>query len=674
MPPYSEAIANIGGAFTNIDGIVAGPDVASYAVAINDKGVVGGGIYSDVAGSARGFIFHDGIVEHIGTFGGSFSTVTAINNLGAAAGYAAIANDFAHAYIYQDGTLQDIGVLYGDGSNYDSYGNDINNLGEVAGSSGSSPMVYSGGIMTRLAHPSDYGGVANALNDHSVVVGYSFARGVPGETGYFAFVYANDVLVDLNTLVDPLGGWQLTSAADINNAGQILGTACQNSNCLSVLLTPVPEPATGLMLLVGLGVLAPLTTRRRRQTAACRCRRELRTHKNQPSIQRNDEIHLTFGDLIMISLNFAAAYAATFLLASAITSAANAAPLYTVSFLPTGFQGAQLNDVGQVVGTAGGAAALYSGGSVTTLVPGPSYGTGINNQGDIVGSLNPYSEAFTYIGGNFTSIHAAVASPGNESYGIAINDHGLVGGHVYRGGEDTRGFLYHDGIVEEIGTFGGDYSPLLALNNHGAATGYAAFQGPAGGYFHAYLYQDGILQDLDTLAVGTVSSAGVDINDLGQIVGYAGSRAVLFSGGAVIDLGDLGGYGGYAYALNEAGTIVGEAFIGYSAGAIAHAFVYANGVMTDLNALIAPLGGWEVTVANDINEAGQILGTACQGGSCASVLLTPVPEPSAGLMLLAGLGALVPLMARRRTRCAAAEVIHAVRGIHEVYPTNGGIS
>ena len=75
---------------------------------------------------------------------------------------------------------------------------------------------------------------------------------------------ANGELRDLNTLVDIEGGWQLTTAQDINDAGQILGTACRNGSCTSVLLSPVPEPATSLMLLAGLGALLPLTRRARR--------------------------------------------------------------------------------------------------------------------------------------------------------------------------------------------------------------------------------------------------------------------------------------------------------------------------------------------------------------------------------------------------------------------------
>jgi probable HAF family extracellular repeat protein len=346
---------------------------------------------------------------------------------------------------------------------------------------------------------------------------------------------------------------------------------------------------------------------------------------------------------IMISRTLAAACAAT-LLASA--TAAGAAPLYSLSFLPIGFQAEQVNDGGQIVGRADGAAALYSGGVVTTVAPVGSYGWGINNRGDIVGSLNQAvdSEAFTWIDGTLTNIDPLVAGPNAQSYGFAINDHGVVGGFTYTGGESTPGFLFQNGVVEPIGTFGGDYSPLAAINSHGAATGYAAFPGPAGGTFHAYIYQDGTLQDLGTL--GIANSRGTDINDLGQVAGYAGSTPFLYSGGSMIELGSLGGGGGYAYALNDAGVVVGASYVTPSESS-AHAFVWADGAMTDLNTLVDSLGGWELTEAQDINESGQILGTACLSGNCTSVLLTPVPEPAAGLLLLAGL-ALAPLAVRRR--------------------------
>jgi len=350
----------------------------------------------------------------------------------------------------------------------------------------------------------------------------------------------------------------------------------------------------------------------------------------------------------MISRFFAAVAAVTIL---AGAPCASAAPLYTLTFLPLDFRGAQLNDVGQIVGNASGAAAIYSGGAVTFVAPFASTGEGINNLGDIVGTHSPYIEAFSYIGGTLTDLGPLFTPDNDGSFGTAINDHGVVGGSIYRGGEDTKGFLLQDGVVTELGTFGGDYSPIAALNNHGAATGYAAFPGPAGGYHHAYIYQDGTLQDLGTLD-GDINSAGTDINELGQVAGWSGLRPFLYSGGGMIDLGALGANGGYATALNDDAVVVGYAYSSLTPGGTGtHAFVWANGAMTDLNSLVANPGGWELTTAQDINEAGQILGTACQGGSCASVLLTPVPEPAAGLMLLAGLaglGTLAPLAARRR--------------------------
>lgn len=355
----------------------------------------------------------------------------------------------------------------------------------------------------------------------------------------------------------------------------------------------------------------------------------------------------------MISRKISAAFAGIFLLSMATT--ASAAPFYTIDFLPSSFQGVQLNDVGQVVGTAGGAAALYSGGVVTGMALSQSAGFGINNQGTITGSLGDFymAEAFTSGGGVFTNLDPLIENGTVVSVGVAINDHGVVGGNIYRGGENYRGFIFRDGVVENIGTFGNDYSPLSAINKYGAATGYSGFPGPVGNNsFHAYIYQNGALQDLGTF--GDADSWGTDINDLGQVSGHAGNIPFLYSGGSLIDLGGLGNYGGAANALNNAGQVVGNSASPLTPGGTGgHAFVYADGAMADLNTLVDSLGGWELTDALDINSVGKILGTACQSGNCVSVLLTPVPEPSAGLMLLAGLGALVPLTARRRRQKGA---------------------
>lgn len=117
-------------------------------------------------------------------------------------------------------------------------GAQLNDVGQVVGTAGGAAALYSGGVVTTVA---PFASTGEGINNHG------------------------DIMTDLNTLVDQLGGWELTRAQDINEAGQILSYACQNGSCTSVLLTPVPEPAAGLMLLAALA-LAPLAARRRRHT------------------------------------------------------------------------------------------------------------------------------------------------------------------------------------------------------------------------------------------------------------------------------------------------------------------------------------------------------------------------------------------------------------------------
>ncbi len=130
------------------------------------------------------------------------------------------------------------------------------------------------------------------------------------------------------------------------------------------------------------------------------------------------------------------------------------------------------------------------------------------------------------------------------------------------------------------------------------------------------------------------SVTAVDINEHGQVVGYVRRddirawRAVLWEHGLPQELGTLGGDDSAAEAIDDRGRVVGWAE--YEEGSISrHAFIWQDGVMTDLNDLIGGARArWELREATDINKQGYIVGygSYSPGGSRAFLLRLSRPE------------------------------------------------
>ena len=79
---------------------------------------------------------------------------------------------------------------------------------------------------------------------------------------------ADQGMVDLNDLVLDAAGWQMQRARSINDQGQVLANALNASGQVrAVLLSPVPEPSTALMLLAGLLAVPPTAGVLRRRAA-----------------------------------------------------------------------------------------------------------------------------------------------------------------------------------------------------------------------------------------------------------------------------------------------------------------------------------------------------------------------------------------------------------------------
>lgn len=147
----------------------------------------------------------------LGTLGGPGSYGAAVSEEGVVVGCADVSAIAAHAFVWKDGRMQDLGTA-GDGTG-SSCALAVNDHGVVAGRSASGEVVvWEGGAAKRLSVRGDVGGI----NDRGVVVG---SYSVEGTTR--AFVYEGGTLLTLGTLGNDAAA--ATVATSINDRGVVVG-------------------------------------------------------------------------------------------------------------------------------------------------------------------------------------------------------------------------------------------------------------------------------------------------------------------------------------------------------------------------------------------------------------------------------------------------------------------
>ncbi len=169
-------------------------------------------------------------------------------------------------------------------------------------------------------------------------------------------------------------------------------------------------------------------------------------------------------------------------------------------------------------------------------------------------------------------------------------------------------FLWKHGHMTDLGTLGGTIGQAQCANNRGEIIGSSNLAGNT--TTHAFFWDDGSMTDLGTL--GGDNSEAIWINDAGEIAGSAdlpGSTlhdAVLWKNGNIHDLGTVDGDAcSRGRGINSHGQVVGGSS---DCANFLHAFVWQKSTgMLDLNKLIAPGSGLQITNAFNINDRGEIL-------------------------------------------------------------------
>ena len=209
----------------------------SYANFINERGQITGAALNAIpdafttalfigATQVHAFLWEHGSMQDLGTLGGPDSFGYYINDRGEITGQSFtndVPNDTTgiptlNPFLWRHGTMLDLGTLGGTLGNPEA----LNNRGQVVGESNLAgdetfhPFLWDGRTMRDLGTLGGTFGKAFSINDAGAVVGFAT---LPGDERFDAFLWAHGKITDLGNL--GCG----SQAYSINSTGQVVGTS-----------------------------------------------------------------------------------------------------------------------------------------------------------------------------------------------------------------------------------------------------------------------------------------------------------------------------------------------------------------------------------------------------------------------------------------------------------------
>jgi probable HAF family extracellular repeat protein len=314
---------------------------------------------------------------------------------------------------------------------------------------------------------------------------------------------------------------------------------------------------------------------------------------------------------------------------------ASAAPGYCARLLPH-FNPYDVGENGEVIGAAetaiGWEAAIWKDGTITrygSLGGNSAVFTSLSSNGRLAGFSklfgNRSAHAFVYENGIMRDI-----TPGTKAGSVAtgINASGELVGQ-FELNATTRPFVASQGRFIDLGTPGARYGSMSSINDAGTAVGWSETAPDANGSRgqYSFVYANGVKTILSApgwygIGVSRINNAG-DIVGSGSGAGHgASAHAFLYARGVMHDIDTLGNEYSSGLDINERGQVVGDMIP--IQGGRTRGFLYENGKMRDLNGSIRGMEGRMLDYAQSINNRGQIVGYACSDTvGCDFVLLEP---------------------------------------------------